>query len=169
MDIGRRGEALTARSGSSGWGKILSLCILLTVAVAVAASIERTGNEVGPAERGWLAPLAAAERALDRGDLQEAVRFAQAARTAAIQSRSWEAYAHTADVFLRIGAITSERHPWVEEARRLHHRALFRARADGSVAGVLRAGDAMVVPRPGPSSATAEAPGVAHDDARFPA
>ena len=76
-------------------------------------------------EQGRKQNLAAAHRALKEADL------------AALKSKLWESMFDVGDGYMRIGAGT--------EARRCYLIALYRARAEGSVDGVLRVAEALGV------------------------
>jgi hypothetical protein len=72
-----------------------------------------------------------------------AARVWQEARSAALRSGAWSALVEVGDASLRIGELAAARGGARAEARGLYLRALFQARAQGSLDGVLRVTEAF--------------------------
>ena len=85
----------------------------------------------------WTAPLTQMEAALDRGDTVEALSAWREARAAAIRSRQWEGMLAIGDASRRFGFEGRVR------AREAYLTALFRARREGSLEGLLGAAAAF--------------------------
>jgi hypothetical protein len=90
---------------------------------------------------GWRAHLAAMDEALDRQDLSEAERAWREAHLAAQGSWRWDGLVEVADGCLRLARAWREGRGLVPEARGLYLTALFRARQQRSVEGMLRAAE----------------------------
>jgi hypothetical protein len=87
----------------------------------------------------WREHLVAMDQALDRQDLPEAARAWREAHLAAQGSWHWDGLVEVADGCLRLARAWSSRRGFVPEARGLYLTALFRARQQRSVEGMLRA------------------------------
>lgn len=83
--------------------------------------------------------LAAIDRALRAGDVRAALTAWHPAYTAALRDRRWNGLIDVADAWLRIERAAGAGKAGDSKARELYLMALFRARHEGSVAGVLRA------------------------------
>ena len=110
-----------------------------TLAVAREVTAARGGDPAPRRGTPWLAPLGKMDQAMERGDLSAADMARHEAYRAAIANRRWEALLDVGDAALRIGEATRSRQALEPEARRLYLSALFRARAERSLDGVLRA------------------------------
>jgi hypothetical protein len=88
-----------------------------------------------------VAALAAMDEALARQDRAAAVQAWRQARDLAFRSRSWRGAAEAADAELRLAAATDRVRESKPTARELFLVALFRARAEGAVDGVLHAAE----------------------------
>ena len=86
----------------------------------------------------WQARLLAVEEAMARGDLLTAERLWREAYVAALKSRHWQGMVATGDTYRALGARAGFGAASVAKARQAYLTALFRARAEGSVEGVLR-------------------------------
>jgi len=96
--------------------------------------------EVAP----WAADLAALDASLARQDVSAAAQRWQAGHAAALASRRWEGLVAMGDAARRLGAASGARQVVGDaRARTLYLGALFRARQQGAVAGVLRAAEAF--------------------------
>jgi hypothetical protein len=93
----------------------------------------------------WVAGLRAFDDAVDTGDFAVAARVWPPAWAAAFASRRWDVLLATGDAALRMSALVNSPASARANARRAYRAALFRARAQGSVEGVLRACEAMKV------------------------
>jgi hypothetical protein len=89
----------------------------------------------------WREHLATMDEALDRQDLPEAARAWREAHLAAQGSWHWDGLVEVADGCLRLARASSGRRGFVPEARGLYLTALFRARQQRSVEGMLRAAE----------------------------
>jgi hypothetical protein len=91
------------------------------------------------AQIAWKARLQRVDDALARNDLAGAEGFWREAYTAALKSRHWEGMVAVGDAYRRIGARAGFRAIADAKARETYLAALFRARSQDSVEGVLRA------------------------------
>jgi hypothetical protein len=89
----------------------------------------------------WQAYLAAMDEALDDQDVGRARRAWREAHLAAQGSWHWEGLVEVADGCLRLARSSSTGRASVPEARSLYLAALFRARQQRSVEGMLRAAE----------------------------
>jgi hypothetical protein len=121
---------------------------MVIVAIAVLSLVglrhARPGTAAGRLEPiRWAEHLPSVDRALAAGDVNAAVRAWHTAHAAALASGSWEAMIEAGDAYLRIGRVAGARAPSEAKARQAYLVALFRARGQGSIDGVLRATDAF--------------------------
>lgn len=91
----------------------------------------------------WRRSLARIGDALEIGDTAEAVAAWQEAYKQAVKSGWWEAMLDVGDAALEIGDVPEFRPSPQAAARQSYLTALLRARAQGSLDGVLRAGEAF--------------------------
>ena len=118
--------------------------VLAAMLLLVAAAEVLAGHAIGPAaRRDWTGELLKVESALERGDVSAALTAWIDAYGAALRSRHWEGMVAVADVYRRIGQVGGFTPQATAKAREIYLAALFRARADGSVEGVLRTADAF--------------------------
>ena len=89
----------------------------------------------------WQAQLLKVEEALARGDLATAERQWREAYAAALKSRHWQGMVAAGDTYRVLGARAGFRAASVRKAREAYLTALFRARGEGSLEGVLRAAE----------------------------
>ena len=115
------------------------LALLATAAMPAACA---AGPEVHNATP-WEDGIRAMDQALERGDIVAAARARQEASLAARASRRWEAMAAVGDASLRLAQLPAANRLMVAEARRSYLDALFRARHQGSLDGVLRLTEAF--------------------------
>jgi hypothetical protein len=87
--------------------------------------------------------LQAADAALAEANVSKAAQVWQEARNAALRSGTWTALVEVADASLRIGELAAAPGSARAEARDLYLRALFQARAQHSLDGVLRVTEAF--------------------------
>jgi hypothetical protein len=90
----------------------------------------------------WRGPIERADALLERGNGPGAAQAWEMARVAALRSRRWEALVETGDAALRIAAVSADSAP-LTRARELYLAALFRARVEGSLDGLLRVAEAF--------------------------
>lgn len=113
----------------------------------VLAACGRSGGESRPGTGAGELPWAPHLRALDEALVQRKVLAAEqawyGAYTAALGSRGWEGMLAAGDAALRIGRVAGLRKPYEARARETYLSALFRARAQRSVEGVLRVAEAF--------------------------
>ncbi len=120
---------------------------LLLVVGALASALSPPAAHAGDAHRADDAPWAAAIRAMDealsKGEVGAALRAREEAHRVALGSRRWEAMADVADATLKLAQNADLRRAMQSEARRAYLSALFWARHQGSLDGVLRVTEAF--------------------------
>lgn len=141
----------------SGIARLIVSLVILAVPLAGFLAVRGCACTTATArsqDTTWREHLQAAEAALAEGNLSRAIRVWQDAHGAALRSDDWDALLEVGNASLRIGEVAAARYGARAEARGLYLHALFRARARGSLDGVLRAteafanlGDADVVER----------------------
>jgi hypothetical protein len=94
---------------------------------------------------GWTTPLDRVESALAKGDADAAVAAWHGAYADALRSRGWPRMIDIGDLSLRIGEASGARAPALARARQSYLIALFRARREGALDGLLRAAEAFAV------------------------
>ncbi len=119
--------------------------MLIAAVMAAAITLPACGKSTGePASLPWQRAIEAMDRALARGDVSAAMLARQAAYRAAVEDRRWDAMAALGDATVRLAhASAIQAATLLPEARRVYLAALFRARRQGSVEGVLRATEAF--------------------------
>src|SRR5262245_22672058 len=122
--------------------------IVLTVATLLGVlevTAQRGAHPVPrPAPTSWSTSLHEMDAAIARGDLMAAATSGHQVYRAALATRSWEAFLAAGDGVLRLGEATQGRDAAEPDARRLYLAALFLARSQDSLEGVLRATEAFV-------------------------
>jgi hypothetical protein len=119
---------------------------MLAVAALGLVGVRACACATSPAAAGetaWRDHLQAADAALAESNVSRAVRVWQEARSAALRSGAWSALVEVGDASLRIGELAATGGGARAEARGLYLRALFQARAQGSLDGVLRVTEAF--------------------------
>jgi hypothetical protein len=118
----------------------LLLLFLLVTAVALptipTASAESAATD-------WAAQLRAMDEALARGDVRAAQAAWREAYAAAHVGRGWPGMLAVGDAALRLGHDAGATEIYEGRARRVYLTALLRARRQGSLDGVLAAGEAF--------------------------
>ncbi len=118
------------------------LFILLAVLEAMASHRNPgDGNSATP----WVAHVRQVDEALATHDLGAADRAWYDAYSAALFSRRWEGMIAVGDAGRRIGEVSGVRQAAAVRARWMYRAALFRARHQGSLDGVLRAAEGFSV------------------------
>lgn len=112
----------------------LGLMVPATTVVDVVAD-HAIGTE---AQIAWESRLLKVDEALERGDFAAAERQWREAYAAALKSRHWQGMLAAGDTYRVLGARAGFRAVAVAKARQAYLTALFRARSEGSVEGVLR-------------------------------
>jgi hypothetical protein len=131
----------------------LGLIVAMATAVAVVPVPRTSRTSVAPrAAAGtveadtpppWQIALETMDRALAAGDISGAEMAWRHACRLAIRSRQWQALLAAGDGSLRIGDRVQMGQPYRARARAVWRDALFRARAQHSIEGVLRVADAF--------------------------
>ncbi len=119
----------------------MSLLLLLLIGTIVVPSIPPASAE--PDRADWGARIAEVDRALGQHDVAAAHAAWREAYIAAHVSRSWAGMLAVGDAALRVGRATKSIELFEPRARRSYLTALLRARREGSLDGVLAAGDAF--------------------------
>ena len=119
--------------------------------VAVAAALIGAASTCGEsltssAPPPWTVPLQRVDTALASRNVRAAEEAWHEAHRAALWSRQrWDGLIEVGEAYLRIGEVANGRQAPKKTARRLYLTALFRARQQGSLDGVLRTADAFAV------------------------
>jgi hypothetical protein len=96
-----------------------------------------------PVEEAWVAPLRAVDEALAQQGVAAAERAWRDAYGQAQASRRWEGFIAVGEASLRIGEVAQQRPAAEARARAAYLVALFRARQQQTVDGVLRTAQAF--------------------------
>jgi hypothetical protein len=118
--------------------------VVATVLIGAASTYgeSRSGAEPPP----WVVPLQRVETALASRNVSAAEAAWHEAHRAALGSRHrWDGLIEVGEAYLRIGEVAHGRQATQATARRLYLAALFRAREQGALDGVLRTADAFAV------------------------
>ncbi|MGH7266557.1 MAG: hypothetical protein ACREMB_17175 [Candidatus Rokuibacteriota bacterium] len=118
-------------------GKVRTMVVTVLLALGSAGAAE--GWE-GP----WTAHIRTVDEALDRSDADAAARAWQEAYVAALGSLRWEGMLAVGDASLRIAQVSGRRQTAAATARNAFLAALFRARQQDSLDGILRTAEAFV-------------------------
>jgi len=116
-------------------GAMLGLMLLVVTVVDTFAD-HALGTE---AQVAWKARLQRVDDALARNDLAGAEMLWREAYAAALKSRHWEGLVAVGDAYRRLGERAGFHGTSDAKARETYLAALFRARSQGSLEGVLRA------------------------------
>jgi hypothetical protein len=122
---------------------IYAVLVVATLLAALEVTVARGSASAPKADTPSTSPLRDIEQATARGDVASAVTARNEAYRAAIASRRWEGFLAAGDAILRLGDMTQSRSTAEPEARRLYLSALFRARGQQSLDGVLLATEAF--------------------------
>jgi len=93
----------------------------------------------------WRAHIEVMEQAVERGDAGDAIRAWRAAYAAALDHPGWSGLVQVAAAALRVSRIPGFSKASEARARETYWTALFRARRQGSLAGVLQTAEAFGV------------------------
>ena len=128
--------------------------IALMLLVAIVSEVIAGHAVATESQIAWKGHLDKVEEALSRNDLTQAAMLWREAYTAALRSRHWEGMVAVADAYRRLGGLAGFGRASEAKARQIYLAALFRARQEGSLDGVLRVaegfadlGDRTVVDR----------------------
>lgn len=114
--------------------------ILLAMAEAKAGQANAPqGNPTAP----WTVHIQAVDEALAKKNVSAAEQGWHAAYVSALRSLGWDGLVEVGDAALRIGEVANGRTASEAKARGTYWAALFRARQQGSLDGVLRTAEAF--------------------------
>lgn len=91
----------------------------------------------------WMTPIKAMDRAIAEGNVTAAVRAWRQAYLLAVNDMGWDGLLDVAGACRRIGAIPGFAKTSEDRARETYWLALFRARRQGSLEGVLQSAEAF--------------------------
>jgi hypothetical protein len=114
-----------------------------SVLAVLEVTAERGGESAPKQETSWVSSLHEMDQAISRGDLMAAAGACREGYRAALGDRTWEGFLAAGDAVLRLGDATQSRAAAEPDARRLYSAALFRARSQYSLDGVLLATEAF--------------------------
>jgi hypothetical protein len=125
-------------------GAFISVVLAAATLLAVLeVTAERGADPPLRSDTSWASALRETEEAAAGGDVRAAVRVREETYRAAVTGRTWEGFLAAGDAVLRLGDLTQNRGAAEPDARRLYLAALFRARSQYSLDGVLKATDAF--------------------------
>jgi hypothetical protein len=125
--------------GARSWPIAAAVTLLLLAGATPAGAGDATGAREVP----WVAHLRNVDVALADQDVLGAERAWQEAYLDAIGNWRWEGMLEVADAYLRIGQARHRRQASAARARNLYLAALYRARDQRSVDGLLRIAEAF--------------------------
>ena len=127
------------------WQFILAIAAMLGLMLLIGVVSEALAGHAVAAEAqvAWQAQLDRVDEALGRNDQAQALLLWREAYAAALRSRHWQGLVAVGDTYRRLGAHGGFEKAAVAKARQTYLVALFRARQEGSVDGVLRVADAF--------------------------
>jgi hypothetical protein len=135
-------EALSARWYFPLLVAVVSMLALMVLVIVVSDAL--AGHALGTdARTAWQPHLAKVDAALARGDVAGAAMLWREAYAAALASRHWEGLVEVGDTYRRLGELGGFRPAATAKARQAYLAAFFRARQEGSLAGVLRVAEAF--------------------------
>ena len=141
----RQESPTRARSRAIDAIVVLAIAILIALAIvevlASHASAAEAGARSGAAP--WAPHIERVDEALAQANVAAALRAWNTAYTAALGSRRWEGLIDVGDAYLRIGDRVAYRRAFAAKAREAYLAALFRARRQNSLDGVLRVANAF--------------------------
>ena len=122
------------RTASARW--VVSTALAL---VSLAAGHRPAGAETeGP----WSTAIRDADAALAQKEYTAALRLAKDAHARALGTTRWDGMVAAGELYRRLGEVTGLRASFDARAREAYRTALFRARQQGSVEGLLRVTEA---------------------------
>jgi hypothetical protein len=135
-------------TSGSRWSTIPCVVALVIIVIAfrladVGPGAAASGVSAVAVEAPWEAPVRALDAALERGDTNAANRAWHEGYGAALASGRWEGFLAVGDAVRRLSDAAGTRAAGETRARSLYLTALFRARNQSSVDGVLRAAEAF--------------------------
>ena len=126
------------------WVQMVGAAAVPLLVLAIAAAAERHGitpdrsRDLRTRDLPWTVHLQRVDEALAKNDVSAAERAWNDAYLKALGSRRWEGMIDAADAQLRIGTAAGTRKASEAKARGIYLAALFQARQQGSLDGVLR-------------------------------
>ena len=130
-----------------GWSWRLHLVLAALIALmvpAVAVTDAFAGHAIAAESQvDWRTHLAKVDDAVGKSDVPGAVLSWRDAYAAALRSRHWEGLVAVGDVYRRLGDLGGFKQAAAVKARTIYLAALFRARQEASLDGVLRAAEAF--------------------------
>ena len=136
-----------SRVWSSRWSFqfIVAVAAMVALMLLVAIVSEAIAGHAMAAESqiAWKAHLEKVDDAVSRNDLTQAVMLWREAYAAALRSRHWEGMVAVAEAYRRLGGLAGFARASEAKARQIYLAALFRARQEGSLDGVLRVAEAF--------------------------
>jgi hypothetical protein len=125
-------------------GAFISVVLAAATLLAVLeVTAERGADPPLRTDTSWASSLREMEEATARGDVMAAVRLRDETYRAAVTGRTWEGFLAAGDAVLCLGDLTQNRGAAEPDARKLYVAALFRARSQYSLEGVLQATEAF--------------------------
>ena len=134
------------RAQRTPWDRPWAIVVAATLALALLGCGQSTeGRRRGTGAEGppWIPHIQTLDEALAQKNVSAAEQAWHRAYSAALGSRTWGGMIAVGDATLRIGEVAGLRGPSQAKARGLYLSALFRARSQGSVEGVLRTAEAF--------------------------
>jgi hypothetical protein len=121
----------------------VGLLAVMVLLAAVHSGCPTDHAGVTAADGSWVSSIHAVDDALARGDARGAILAWSRAVLVAHGTRRWEAMAAVGDAALRISAVPGGERLALADARAAWQAAFFRARADRSVAGLVRVAESF--------------------------
>ena len=128
---------------AAGAAVIVWALLLAHRAVESPAELPVSGDQTPPSPNSIDERITEISEAVQRGDLATARAAWHAAYRSLRRTRDWQGMAALGDTALGIAGASGAHQPWEADARQAYLGALFRARAEASLDGVLRATDAF--------------------------
>jgi hypothetical protein len=135
----------------------LTLVVIALTLGAVAVLTAPAPDQTDAGVTDWRPHLARVDQALAGGNVSAALAAWREAHAAALASLRWEAMLEVGDGYLRIGDLVDFRRAFVDATRASYLIALFRARQQRSLDGVLRIAQAFATLGDGERLAQAQA------------
>ena len=156
----------TRKEGAMGTERARAVFISLVLASATLLAVlevtaERRVDSSSKRDVSWVSALREVDEAIARGDVMSAAAARHEAYRAAVAGRTWQGYLAAGDAALRLGDATQSRAAAAPDARKLYLAALFRARSQHSLDGVLQTTEAFA--RLGDSDAVAQGLSIARE------
>lgn len=116
----------------------IAATVMLSLVLTSGMAGSHPNGLVGDPAAPWTPHIRAVDEALAEKRLSTAMQAWYEAYQAARGSRHWEAMVEVGDAYLRIGEVSGFRKASEPKARQIYLTALFRARQQGALDGVLR-------------------------------